>query len=112
MSIDERLAKVEQTVGRIEDTQDRIADSLERLVRLETLHAETRQSVDRAFRYTEKVAGDIEEKLDEIGTRLRSLEEKQPVTNLAVYFIGVLVLGALAAIGTAVLKAVGMAGAP
>lgn len=112
MSIDERLAKVELTLGRIDDTQDRIADSLERLVRLETLHAETRQSVDRAFKHTEKVAGDIDEKLDDIGERLRRLEEKQPVTTLAVYFVGVLVLGALAAIGTALLKAAGMGAAP
>lgn len=111
MSIDERLQKVELTLGRIEDTHDRIADSLERLVRLETMHADTRQSVDRAFRNTEKLAGEIDEKLDQIGARLRSLEEKQPVTSLAVYFVGLLVLGALAAIGTAVLKAAGVGGA-
>ena len=110
MSVDERLQKVELTLGRIEDTHDRIADSLERLVRLETLHAETRQSVDRAFRDTERVAGEIDEKLDTINERLRGLEDKQPVTSLVVYFVGLLVLGALAAIGTAVLKAIGMTG--
>jgi len=112
MSVDDRLQKVELTLGRIEDTHDRIADSLERLVRLETMHAETRQSVDRAFRHTENLATEIDAKLDQIGARLRSLEERQPVTSLAVYFVGLLVLGALGAIGTAVLKAAGMAGAP
>lgn len=112
MSLDDRLHKVELTLGRIEDTHDRIADSLERLVRLETLHAETRQNVDRAFRHTEKLGTDIEGKLDTIGDRLRAIEERQPVTNLAVYFVGLIALGALAAIGTAALKIVNIGGAP
>lgn len=107
-TVDERLQKVEVSLGLVKDTQDRIADSLERLVRLETLHAETRHSVDRAFKATERVAADIDEKLDAINDRLRAIEDRQPVTNLAVYFVGLLALGALAAIGTAIVKVIGL----
>ncbi|WP_353094172.1 hypothetical protein [Methylibium sp.] len=110
--MEERLHKVEVSLGMVRDTQDRIADSLERLVRLETMHAETRSSLDRAFRATERVAADIDEKLETIDTRLRAIEDRQPVTNLAVYFVGLLALGALATIGTAIVKMIGLGTAP
>jgi hypothetical protein len=112
MSTDDRLQRVESAIGRIELTHDRIADSLERLVRLETMHAETRQSVDRAFRHSEEIAVDIDAKLAEIGARLTKLEERQPVISLAVHFVGLVVLGALATVGAAVLKGIGMGETP
>ncbi len=101
MSIDDRLQKVENTLNRIEDTHDRIADSLERLVRLETMHAETRQGLDRAFKHTDKVA-------EEVNTRLKAIEDKQPVTSLVVYTVGITVLGALATMGAALIKMIGL----
>lgn len=112
MSVEDRLQKVEVTLVRFDETHNRIADSLERLVRLETMHAETRHSVDRAFSHTEKIATGIDAKLESICGRLRGLEEKQPVVSLTVYFVGALVLGALAAVGAAVLKVAGWADAP
>lgn len=108
MSADERLARVESSIARIEDTHARIADSLERLVRLETMHAETRQSVDRAFRATETLGREIDARLIDIGERLRCIETRQPVVQLAVYAVGAAVLGALAAAGAAVLKLIGL----
>ncbi len=101
MSIDDRLQKVENTLCRIEDTQNRIADSQERLVRLETMHAETRQGLDRAFKHTDKVAEDAD-------ARLKVIEERQPVTSLVVYTVGITVLGALAAMGAALMEMVGL----
>ena len=101
MSADERLARVESSIARIED-------SLERLVRLETMHAETRQSVDRAFRVTETLGREIDARLIDIGERLRCIETRQPVVQLAVYAVGAAVLGALAAAGAAVLKLIGL----
>ena len=101
MSADERLARVESSIARIED-------SLERLVRLETMHAETRQSVDRAFRATETLGREIDARLIDIGERLRCIETRQPVVQLAVYAVGAAALGALAAAGAAVLKLIGL----
>lgn len=106
MTLDERLQRVEAGIAKIEDASDRIADSLERLVRLETMHAETRNSVDRAFKVTEKVADDLNRQLDTIAGRLRVIEERQPVHALVVYVVGATVIGILAFAGSALLKAI------
>jgi len=105
MTSDERLQRVEASVAAISVTSDRIAESLERLVRLETLHAETRSSLDRAFRSTEKLGDDLREDMAKIDGRLATIERQQPVHALVVYVVGAAVLGILAFAGTAFLKA-------
>lgn len=106
MTVDERLKRVEIGIAKIEDSSGRIAESLERLVRLETMHADTRQSVDRAFKATERLAGDLDVTLEKINTRLVAIEKQQPVHALVVYVVGAAVIGILGFAGTAFLKAV------
>lgn len=99
MSIDQRLLNIELNMQRMLETDSRIADALERLVVIETQHAETREAIGRAFRETEK--------LDE---RLTRIEHRLPLINAVVYGAGVAVLGALAAIGASILKLLGLGG--
>ncbi len=105
---DNSLAMVELRLEKIEDTHERIAVSLERLVRLETMHGETREGLNRAFKATERLGTELEDKLEAISERLKVIEERQPVTNVVVYTVGLAVLGALAAGGTALLKVIGL----
>lgn len=98
MSIDQRLLNMEISMQSMQETNSRIADALERLVILETQHAETREAIGRAFRESEKI--------DE---RLTAIEHRLPLINAVVYGAGVAVLGALAAIGASILKVLGLA---
>lgn len=71
--LDERLEHVERAIASIQQTSERIAASLERLVVLETQHAETRAGLGRAF-------GAI----DRIDRRLVSVERRMPLHGLVV----------------------------
>lgn len=62
----ERLGHVERAIDNIQKSNERIATSLERLVVLETKHAETRAGLDRAF----KAIGRIDARVDEVEGRM------------------------------------------
>lgn len=97
MTIDHRLQNMEVAIQDIRDSYVRIADAIERLVVLETQHVETREALARAFKECEK--------LDE---RLKAIERHMPIVHLIVYGAGAAVIGALGAIGMALLKLVNL----
>lgn len=90
MSIDERLLNIEVNMQTMQETNSRIADALERLVVLETQHAETREAINRAFKAIEK-----------LGDRLSEFEKRMPMMDLVLKGAGLGVLGMLGLIGTA-----------
>jgi hypothetical protein len=93
MNIDQRLLNIELNVQSMQETNSRIADALERLVILETQHAETRDALNRAFKA-----------VDKLGDRLGEFEKRMPIMDLVLKGAGVGVLGLLGLIGTALWK--------
>jgi len=69
-----RLALLEDAVRRLAESQHEISESLKQMVRLETVHAETRDGLNRAFVEMEKMDGRlrlIEQALPELKTTSR-----------------------------------------
>ena len=102
--LDSRVKVVEDSVLRQERTTERIADAVERLVILETQHAETREAIGRAFSAIKAV----DERVDEVDERVVEVEKRMPTLNIIATGVGLLVLGALSAIGVKLLATLGL----
>lgn len=90
MSIDMRLQSMEVALKRMEETNSRIADALDRLVVLETQHAETREALGRSFKATEKLSD-----------RVSEIEKRLPLLDAIMKGAGLALLGILGVIGGA-----------
>lgn len=76
-STEERLARLETlplSLDRIERALDRVSEGLEALRRLELQQQHHSASIDRAFEAVEKLAGQCEKSLSEVGKRVADLE--------------------------------------
>lgn len=87
--MEDRIKNVERAIGGIERTNERIANSLERLVILETQHAETRAGLNRAF-----------QAISENSEKIARIQQRQGLYEIAYNaIIGVSALIIVAAIG-------------
>ena len=109
--LDSRVKVVEDSVLRQERTTERIADAVERLVILETQHAETRESINRAFQAIKAVDERLSAANDcaaEVEKRVIEVEKRMPTLNYIATGVGLVVLGALSAIGVKLLATLGL----
>lgn len=108
-----RVAVVESAVEKIEKSVARIADSIGQVVRLEEKHAETRESVGRAFKAIEKLeanqAAFVSEMRDRLGKTEAALESTktalEPLKETRGWIISG-VLGVVTLVAVAVLSMV------
>lgn len=88
---DDRITRLETTVERIDEAIRNIQESLAALVRLEERHAETRESLGRAFAAVKSV-----------DDRVRAIETEMPMLKQVRQWVFSGVIGVLGIVGTAV----------
>lgn len=82
-----RLGEAESKIEIVMQTQASVAESLQKLVVLETHHAQTREQMERAFNA-----------LSRHNDRITKLEVKQPTLDLTARAVGMFVIAAVAAV--------------
>ena len=90
--IEFRIASLEGSVGEIKTAVKSIDNSLQTLARLEVHHAETRETLSRAFR-----------EVEDQERRLRALESEGPVAKLVIRWVIGAVIGIVALVGVALI---------
>lgn len=87
-----RISNLEESVGEIKRAVKSIDQSMQAMVRLEAHHAETRDSVARAFKA-----------IEDQGARLRKLEEEAPKMRLVAGWVVTWVVGIVGLVGVALI---------
>lgn len=98
---DLRIENLEEAVGEIKQAVRSIDTSLQTLARLEVHHAETRDSITRAFA-----------EINDHETRMRVLEEDAPTMRMIRTWVLAGVVGVVAMVGTAIVGLVIVTGTP
>lgn len=94
-TIDRRLSQIESGLTRTEAALAKLTEAMVQVARLEVALTHNGQAIERAFGSIEKLAGKLERHIDDADTRLRHLEESQPVQKLVSGWVLAWVAGAV-----------------
>lgn len=98
---DLRLSMLEEAYQEVKQAVKSIAVSLSTLTTLEVRHAETRESLNRAFSQMEMNRLEQKEKNSDYEKRLRAIEEQMPTMKLIRNWVVSGVLGTVGIVGIA-----------
>lgn len=94
-TIDRRLSQIESGLTRTEAALAKLTEAMVQVARLEVALTHNGQAIERAFGSIEKLAGKLERHIDDADTRLRHLEEAQPVQKLVSGWVLAWIAGAV-----------------